>query len=696
MYQIQKSSFFVLFVLSIGFAVPVAAQQSVRYRSIFDIPAMRSQHGRLKLEMQQAFAARDYATSALKCQQAIELFPEDPSNHYVLACCQAQMNNTKEAFRSLEAAVENGFNDAAGIEQNGFLLPLKTMDGFPELVKRAAVAQPKPISLFNRPARPNSFRDGIASVEESNTVFRPNLNAFESFFQLQPSARLEGQPATNQNDKVGAQVQQWYFRGLGAGLKNHLYDNHDGGHSELRDVFPQLNRIEYCEAVKQRQFDHGLQTRFFFNAITIGNCSEAMTGNAYWRSLPRLAATSPQAMATLHQQYQRNHLYVYPEHQDHDPTHGDLFASNLPYVLISQGSSGSDQKLLEAVGWTLASFQPKTKRKLAEGGALMAAVQMIFRRTNKQVMTFEDYLTGKAHPTVFNGDEIDLWRMINLAQEIKPEKVPPVVQLRVVEEDQSTLGVDYFDDQSRVKLFDTPGAISRLHRSTKKHYRMVVSAEESFDLNKRPLTIHWRVLRGDFKNIQINPLNAENTRVEIVVPHQESRPIEGSADMVSSRIDIGAFAHNGTYYSAPAFVSFYSPRNESRVYNDHNEIDSVEYLAFETQYEDPMLVTPRQWIDRYQYDEKNRLTGWVRERGDTLEQFTADGALVTKNDEQGRPAQARTVVYRRRQDSRTTPVLEQEMGAETLFYEYDSPQDRVGRIVKRVPAEPSDPNSIFQ
>jgi hypothetical protein len=679
-----KSTVLLIFCL----ASPAVSQESDLGNSVFDIPTMLVRQSRLKQEIQQLVASAQFDVAVDKCREAIKLFPVESSFYYALACCQARLGQTEEAFESLTLAIDNGFNDALHIEQNGFLRPLRKLKGYADLLERASSAKPRTSPLLVRTVSPSPIVDGVAMVSESNTDFEPNLNAFETSFEFFPSARLDGNPVTNDNSQVGKQVHQWYFRGLGAGLKNHLYDNHDGGHSKLSLArFPQLSRIEYSDSVKKRKLDHGLQVHFFYNTITIGNASEAMTGNAYWRSLPRLAYGSPRNMALLHLQYQRNHLYVYPEHEDHDPKHGDVFASNTPYVLISQGSSGSDQMLLEAVAWTLASFQPKTKRKLAEGGALMAAVQMVFRRTNKRVVSFEDYLTGKAHPTVFDGQTIDLERLIELAHDIKPETVPPVVQLRVVEEDEPRLGIEYFDDQPGVKLFDTPGAISRLLKSTKENYRMVVSAKQSFDLNDRPMTFHWRVLRGDADRIKITPLNADNSKVEIVIPHHESRPLEPGSEITSARVDIGAFAHNGTYYSAPAFVSLYCPRNEIRTYDEFGKIDSVEYLPFAQQYEDPLLTAPREWTDRYTYDENQELTGWIRTRDNSMQEFTADGAIVIKKDELGRPTQARSVTYRRSTDPKLAPPrLEQHLGPELLYYEYDSPEDKKGRIARRVPA----------
>jgi YD repeat-containing protein len=671
-----------------GLTIPALGQELELKRSVFDLPTMLAQHRRLRLEIQQLIDEVEYNAAADKCQDAIKLFPEDPSNYYILASCQARRGQTEEALLNLGLAIDNGFNDAAHIQQNAFLRPLRKLDGYAELVKRAPNAKPRANPLLAGRVSPSPISDGVAMVSESNTGYQPEINVFESSFKLSGSARLEGNPVTRATDQIGKQVLQWYVRGSGAGLKNHLYDNHDGGHSNLRlGNFPQLNRIEYCDDAKRRRLDHGLQVQFFFNTVTIGNASEAWTGQVYWRSLPRLAYTSPQHMALLNLQYRRNHLYVYPEHNDHDPKNGDVFASNSPYVLISQGSSGSDQQLLEAVAWTLASFQPKTKQKLSEGGALMAAVQMVFRRTNQRVETVEDYLTGKAHPSVFDGSTIDLWRAINLAHRIKPEKVPPVVQLHVIEEDEPRLGIDYFDDHPRVKLFDTPGAVSRLHKSTKENYRMVVSAGQSFDLNDRPLTYHWRVLRGDANNIKIIPLNADHSEVEILVPHQASRPIEPDSDLSSTRVDIGAFVHNGAFYSAPAFVSLYSPRNEIRTYNEQGNIESVEYLPFSQQYEDPVLTTPREWTDRYAYDENHQLTGWTRTRATSVEQFTADGALVIKLDKLGRAARARTVTYQRSNDPPPIlPRLEQQLGPDLFDYEYDSPDDRIGK--RRMVREP--------
>ena len=671
-----------------GLTVSSLAQEVDKKRTIFDLPSMLARHRQLQLEFNDLFKSRDYSAAADKCRDAIELFPEEPNNYYFLAVCLSRLGKPEDSFSNLEKAVDLGFSNIDHIQQNTGLIHLSKSEKFDELTKRALNSKRKKSSWLMRSVLPSPFDDRIALVSDSNTIFNLRLGVFESSFKLQNTGpRLGGLPVTTQKTKIGTTVRRWFMKGTCAGLKNHLYDNHDGDHSNMRhQIFPQLKLVEFCDEAKQYKLNHGLQVNFFYNAVTIGNASEAIRLKGYERSLPRLAYTSPRNIGLLYRQYTGNHLYVYPEHNDHDSNRSDRFASNTPYVLISQGSSGSDRKLLEAVAWTLASFQPQTKKKLIKGDALMPAVQMVFRRTNQRVQSVQDYLSGKAHPTVFDGKTIDEWRLINLAHGITPDEVPPVAELSVTEEDEPELGIDYFDDRPRVKLYDTPAAIARLLKSTKQTYRMVVSAEKSHDLNDRPLTYHWRVLRGDPEHIRINPLNADRSIVEIIVSHQKQRPIEPGSSIMSTRVDIGAFVHNGAYYSAPAFVSLHSPRNEIRTYNAHSNIASVAYTATKNPYEDPILTIPRTWTDSYQYDEKQRLIGWTRTRKAAVEQFTAQGALVTEKDNLGRPLKAQTVRYQRSTaPKQILPTLEQHLGEDELHYQYESPQDKIGRIIKRIP-----------
>ncbi|MEO1239775.1 MAG: hypothetical protein AAFW64_09020, partial [Pseudomonadota bacterium] len=101
-----------------------------------------------------------------------------------------------------------------------------------------------------------------------------------------------------------------------------IYDNRDRGHSSLtRNAFPGLARLRYGPNLGNA--DYGLATRFRLPVTVIGNSSTAVTTGARARSLPRLAMTTKGLPRQIYALYIANHLYVYPEHRDHDAV--DLF-----------------------------------------------------------------------------------------------------------------------------------------------------------------------------------------------------------------------------------------------------------------------------------------------------------------------------------------------------------------------------------
>jgi YD repeat-containing protein len=668
----------IAFVGRVGGEEP-AAETPRPLPSVFQLPQLQQQYVQLQLEIRALFQKGDYEQAEQKCADAVKLAPQLPDGYYNLACTQARQQKTDEALASLAKAVELGFNNAKQMKEDEDLAALRETDRFSEIVKQAETA--KPAEGLKYSVEPAPIADGIAWVKETNTAWDPRAGVFRAFF------KFESQPADDKSvieahGEIGNLLRAWFKEGTAAGNHGDLYDNHDGDHSNMAyQQFPQLARIEFGDEAKSRRLHFGFQSHFLYNAVTLGNSSTASVGNPYWRSQPRLAYTNPRLISLLYTQYVGNHIFMYPEHRDYDVGHngpdgyGDVYPANTPYVIISQGSSGSDRQFMDAVACTLAGFRPEVKKLLTESGTLMPAVQMILRSSYKEVPAPEDYLTGKAHPTVFEGKQLDVLKMVKLAHEIERDAVPPMIQLRVVEEDQPIVGRDYFDAAERHRLFDTPAAIARICRSTKFSYHMVVSAEASRDLNDRPLTWKWVVLRGDADAITIKPLNDAGSVVEIVVPYHQRRPILPGSDMQSNRVDIGAFVHNGSYWSAPGFVTFFSFDNEHRTYNDKQLIQSVDYAAdgVRGNYVDPALDLPKNWRDEYQYDDQDRLLGWTRHRGEQTERFTAGGALITKADESGRALEARTVKYiAAPRTGNQPPMLQQQPGDTILHYEYTS------------------------
>ncbi len=404
---------------------------------------------------------------------------------------------------------------------------------------------------------------------------------------------LRQKPIAMGNGKVGELLRQWWLKGTAAGNAGDFYDNRDGDHSPLNMTsYPQLSAIKYSpDDIALRK--HWAAQRVLVPHVTFGNSSTSAPAHL-GGSNPRSAYTSPGGLLFLYDQYTRNNLYIYPEHRDHDPGHnglplpspfgsgvggeggyGDLYPTNTPYLIISQGSSGSDQPFMRMLPSVLAAFRPEVKAKLTETGFLMPTIQMLFRSTNKHLKDPKEYLTAKAHPSVFEGAWVDELALVQKAHALELKSLPPLAQLRVLEEDKGVNGIDYFEIVNSEVLAHTPACIARIHRSKAHKQRIVVSAEASHDLNKSKLTYTWVVFRGDPGKIKIVPKKDDHSVVEITVAHHERRPIAPGSALESNRVEIGVFVHNGTHYSAPGFVTFHSLDREARVYNRDGKILSI-------------------------------------------------------------------------------------------------------------------------
>ena len=390
-------------------------------------------------------------------------------------------------------------------------------------------------------------------------------------------------------------------RGVASGFAGVLYENRDRAHSVLEpDLLPRLGRLDYADALVARGIDYGLGGEILFPAIVIGNSSTAVTKGPAPRSQPRLAMTRPLWPERAYRTHAANHLYVYPEHRDHDSA--DLFPAMWPYTVISQGSSGSDRRFLRALLMTVAAFPKDTRDVLVRNGLVAPTLQMILRRSQPGIRGRAAYMTGAAHPTAFNGRKVPAERMVALAAAIAPSDVPPLVRLRVESEDfADSAGLAGLSE----KLFDTPSAIARLWRSEAYTRRITLSAEDTHDPNGRTLSFTWAVLHGDPSKVRIRPLDPDGHRAEIEIDWQSAYPVEPGGDRMTSRVDIGVFAWNGAHDSAPAFLSVQFPTHQQRGYTrtpDGIRLISIDYdAAGRGAYFDPYLYWSAPWSDRIDY-----------------------------------------------------------------------------------------------
>ena len=421
-------------------------------------------------------------------------------------------------------------------------------------------------------------------------------SSFLAFAAAPPPDDPSKKPVAVGGGKVGDLLRKWYADGSAAGNVGDWYDNRDGEHSPLDlSPWPQLRKVAYSAADVKAMRHWALQPRVLPHVV-FGNSSTSAPPNLSG-SNPRSYYCSPQGLGLLQAHYFKNNLYIYPEHRDHDPGHngvgdgyGDLYPTNTPFLLISQGSSGSDQPFMRAMPFVLAAFRPEVKKKLVETGLLMPTVQMIFRKTNNHLKKPDEYFTGKAHPTVFEGSWVDPLAMVQKAHAIRADSIPPVVRLAVVEEDSARNGKDYFEPAYLTeKLADTPTVIARIYRSRAGKRRIVVKATDSFDVNKRPLTFRWVVLRGDPKHVAIKPRMA-GTEAEVVIDYHARAPIAAGSAMESNRVDVGVFANNGVHDSAPAFITSFSLDTEARTYDAKGRVSEIAHGAGFTELKTPDAV----------------------------------------------------------------------------------------------------------
>jgi len=429
--------------------------------------------------------------------------------------------------------------------------------------------------------------------------------------------------------------------GRAAGNHGDLYENRDRGHSRLpAGAHPQLTHVAYDAGMRKARLDYGLAGPVIFDAPLIGNSSTALKHGPFWRSLPRMALTRGDGPGRLYQNYLTGQIHVYPEHRDHDPEHGDLIPASTPFFLVSQGSSYSDRPHLQALAMILAAFTPETKAFLHKAQLLAPTVQMVFRRSLDPVRGREGYRSGVAHPSAIPAGQINLVRMVGLANVFTPDTVPPMVRLAVLSETRSVEGIDYFGAGLDERLFDTPAAIARIWRSHAARRSMVVSVEGTRDLQGRSPDFAWRLLRGDPARTRIEPLDRRGLRARITLDWQDPRPVPGRPDISSDRVDIGVFARTGDHDSMPGLISILLPQHETRRYGKGAypgsgpegdlRIESRDFRLPAGGYADPVLFPRANWRDVYRYDPEGRLTGWDREAADGPLRFDAAGRLITE------------------------------------------------------------------
>ncbi|WP_339950884.1 hypothetical protein [uncultured Albimonas sp.] len=664
-----------------------AARRSARARTPAEIPVFaRSQFQSLVAEIADAFSDGRVVEGDAALQRTLARWPHMHGLRVALAQLRVRQERLEDAEAALQAAADSGYRNVAAIEMAPIFAKLRGRPGFASALE-AMRAPPPESAAPPPPAIPSPLEEGKAVISEANSEWSPSDGVARAMFVLPPPN--PDLPVMWGDSPEARLLSRLLSAGLAAGNHGDFYENLDDNHSGIGFVvYPQITHLEHAPEVRAQGYGYGLADGIAISANSelyppvFGNSSTAMTSAPAWRSMARLGLTRKGGPQELWRQYASNQIYIYPEHKDHDGFYGDVFPANTPYLIVSQGSSGSDGAAKHAVAKILAALRPDTKAALIEQRMISPVVQMIWRRGQKGIETDEDYLSAAAHPTVFDPEMAEPIRMIEIANALTPDQIPPLVTLKVLDENRPVPGVSVFGDGLSQGWFDTPSAISRLFRDVGRTMSMRVGASERNGHRGRPASFRWVLLRGDPDRVRITPSGEHGETADIEVDWQSevAAPPRG---LRSHRVDIAVFAEvEGAALSAPAFISVAFPPRQERTYDAAGRPKTISYDSAETQaeYADPWLWPARGWRDLYLYDAQGRPDGWRRGPTDgyASERYTRHGAAVIESDARDRPVRARIMGYPLVPTPKGPSEVQRIGGDQLLVYSYDGPDDMIG------------------
>ena len=620
---------------------------------VWRMPQVWPRHVQLRQQLINVMKEGDDAKMEEICREALSAIPGDATWHYNLACALAK-RGAPGALAELEVAIDFGFRDADGIAKDPDFARVRESPRFMELVEKARGLKGKPgcghPELHPAAVQPN----GHLLLNETNVVWNFDAGVFEAMFHVtDPTTPIASQAnafrKSEPNEPDRPYVIAWISDGTAAGNLGDVYYNRDRAHSPLTLTdFPGIVNVQPGPAARAARIDEDHPNMLFPNCAVFGNASRARLGGAYWRSYPRASMTDPGLANRMNLLYRNNQFWVFPAHMDYGKKDiGDVYPGVAPFQMVSVGSSWSDQAFLRAALAASASFTRMTKQAIIRRNLMGPTLQWLLRRTYKGVDSEDDYLSPKAHPTAFKGNDLDTVRLVQKAHALLPEQIPPLVAVGLINSRVNTIpypvpGRDYPDVAPEI-LYFTSSAACIVLRAPEGTRPFLFRARIDGAPATGPASFTWRVVHGDASAVTIKAPDDNDG----ATPEKGIAQITVDRRRVKERIDVACFAKTAdTEWGAPSFISFFPVPQESRTYRSDGRIESIDYSNPDGVYSDPAVSLPRHWKDTYAYDDTGKLLGWTRSyNGKDTAAFTAAGDRIVKRNADGSPAKAVHVKY---------------------------------------------------
>ncbi|MBQ6338496.1 MAG: hypothetical protein IJI36_05055 [Kiritimatiellae bacterium] len=620
---------------------------------VWRMPQVWPRHVQLRQQLINVMKEGDDAKMEEICREALSAIPGDATWHYNLACALAK-RGAPGALAELENAIDFGFRDADGIAKDPDFARVRENPRFAELVEKARGLRGKP-GRGHPEVSPTAVQpNGHLLLNETNVVWNFDAGVFEAMFHVtDPTTPIASQAnafrKSEPNEPDRPYVIAWISDGTAAGNLGDVYYNRDRAHSPLTLTdFPGIVNVQPGPAARAARIDEDHPNMLFPNCAVFGNASRARLGGAYWRSYPRASMTDPGLANRMNLLYRNNQFWVFPAHMDYGKKDiGDVYPGVAPFQMVSVGSSWSDQAFLRAALAASASFTRMTKQAIIRRNLMGPTLQWLLRRTYKGVDSEDDYLSPKAHPTAFKGNDLDTVRLVQKAHALLPEQIPPLVAVDLINSRVNTIpypvpGRDYPDVAPEI-LYFTSSAACIVLRAPEGTRPFLFRARIDGAPATGPASFTWRVVHGDASAVTIKAPDDNDG----ATPEKGIAQITVDRRRVKERIDVACFAKTAdTEWGAPSFISFFPVPQESRTYRSDGRIESIDYSNPDGVYSDPAVSLPRHWKDTYAYDDTGKLLGWTRSyNGKDTAAFTAAGDRIVKRNADGSPAKAVHVKY---------------------------------------------------